>query len=295
MCEFMSSIEVQKGGKTHLLYLDDDALFKADGSHSDRVQELLKDSKDNDFLGHGAIRVFHGLKEKEGREHETQDFWNKEKLPQELCPRFKDSETVLRHFGRMLKTYAQPDDLDYIMVKAPKTSEWSGMGLFARETLYNQRKAIVDKLVKSATVEKFKIGPDNGISVEELRKAGGYDYQNENITTANFPAKATPETEAILIDFHDEVESWDADLAAGILGYRLGTARETLRLGKAHPDLQRKVWIVGLGEEWQDPGGNRHVVVLRGSAGSRRANLYCRPGRWFRDFRFLAFASSSGR
>lgn len=62
MCEFISWIE--KGND--IFYLTDKEIFSKQG------QELLLGCKDNDFLGHGAIRKFYSLQY--GREHEVKNF-----------------------------------------------------------------------------------------------------------------------------------------------------------------------------------------------------------------------------
>ncbi len=66
MCEFMSWIEKGK-----------DVLFlTAKDINSSRGKKVFKDCKDNDFLGHNAIRTFYGLEDSVGYDEENKSFWN---------------------------------------------------------------------------------------------------------------------------------------------------------------------------------------------------------------------------
>ena len=78
MCEFKSWIE--KDGK--ILHLTDlDLRDKV-------IKERLKDCKDNDILGHGAIRKAYNITG--GKDYEVKDFWNTKKLPIEIAKTIKE-------------------------------------------------------------------------------------------------------------------------------------------------------------------------------------------------------------
>jgi hypothetical protein len=79
MCNFISWIE--KDNK--LFYLTDKEVFSAHG------REKLSGWRDNDVLGHGAIREFWGLKY--GFECEENDFWTDD-LPEELINLINNKE-----------------------------------------------------------------------------------------------------------------------------------------------------------------------------------------------------------
>jgi len=112
MCEFISWIV--SGGK--LFYLTDQDIFSEHG------REVLAGCKDNDFLGHGAIREFWNLQG--GAEKEERDFWNFEKLPKELALMVRDFD---KHWSKTFKTYFQNDDLRHIIYDAP--NEWKAKAL----------------------------------------------------------------------------------------------------------------------------------------------------------------------
>ena len=113
MCEFVSWIEVKKEGETQFLYLTDKDVFSSYG------REVLGGSKDNDFLGHGAIRTFFKLSQTEGKEHDEKDFWNAP-LPKEIREKLDNFD---KHWGKMFSSKVfQNDDLRYIIEYAPE--EW---------------------------------------------------------------------------------------------------------------------------------------------------------------------------
>lgn len=284
MCEFISYIEVKKGGETHLLYLDDAAIG------SDHGRERLKACKDNDLLGHGAIRAFYGPAASAGVEHELRNVWESDKLPKELQQKLKDFPTMRKHFGNLLTHYAQSDDLDYIIQNAPKTKAWKGLKPFCEGILSARHEERVAKLVQQVTQEQLPLTLGND-SVAKLKEDGKYNWANENVTDANFPAKAsgTGKVDAILLNFGEDVTSEEVEDVAKALNLRLGTSRDGLHLGVQHSERQRTNWLVCLKDDWLGPSGSRDVVVLDDAAGSRGLNLDWRGSRWLASDRFLAF------
>ena len=116
MCDFVSWIEVRRGLKKHILYLTDKDVFSSHG----REVFPPSETRDNDVLGHGAIRKYYGLKSSEGVEHEYRDFWNLHKLPQEIAEKVKNFNV---HWGKMFSSSVfQIDDLKYIVKHGP--DEW---------------------------------------------------------------------------------------------------------------------------------------------------------------------------
>ena len=112
MCEFISWIDVQKDGEVHHLFLTDAEVY--DDSHG---REVFGDCKDNDVLGHGAIRKYYNLRLSQGIEHEARDFW-KARLPPEITQKLADFD---RNWGRMFHAGAfQNDDLRYLVSYAPE-------------------------------------------------------------------------------------------------------------------------------------------------------------------------------
>jgi hypothetical protein len=105
MCEFISWIE--KDGL--ILYLTDAEIFGKDKS-------LLEGCKDNDFLGHGAIRNFYNIEG--GLEREVRDFWNENILPKEIADKVQEFD---KYWGKTFENYFQNDDLRYLIEYAPET------------------------------------------------------------------------------------------------------------------------------------------------------------------------------
>ena len=94
-----------------LYYLTDKEVYSEVG------RDKLSGCKDNDVLGHGAIRTFYGLTG--GPDRERRDFWAGD-LPSELVQAVKAFD---KHWGRMWSSGAfQADDLRDIICYAPE--EW---------------------------------------------------------------------------------------------------------------------------------------------------------------------------
>jgi len=106
MCDFISY--VQKGNQ--LFYLTDEEIFSKEG------RDKLSGCQDNDFISHGAIRKFFGIRG--GEDHEVKDFWNTNKLPKELVDKIANFDL---YWSRTFKRYFMNDDLRYIISKAPET------------------------------------------------------------------------------------------------------------------------------------------------------------------------------
>ena len=107
MCNFISWVELPDGT---LAYLTDADVYSRHG------RKVLQDCIDNDFLGHGAIRRFFGLGKK-GIDREQRDFWETDKLPQELAEKVKQFD---KYWGRMWREGVfQNDDLADIIRHAP--------------------------------------------------------------------------------------------------------------------------------------------------------------------------------
>gem|GEM_PF-2060625 len=286
MCEFVSWIETDRGGKKSVLFLDDELLF------SERSEEILKGSKDNDFLGHHAIRNVWNLKENEGREGEEKNFWEAKRLPKELQPKLKDCPSFKKHFGRMVENYAQTDDLRYIAEHAPKSGKWKGLKEFAQEKLDALAQRRIGELLKSVKLEKLPITDRSDQSINDLVKQAELNYANENINNKNFKEEKKPakKREAVLVHINQVVSTEEAEAITKPLKLTLGNVKELLSLSIDHPDKQKQFPIVELSSSWRGPGGDRGVAYLHGWGGRRGFGLSCRDDGWFEYFRFLAFS-----
>jgi hypothetical protein len=140
MCDFISWIE--KDNK--LFYLTDKEVFSAQG------REKFSGCRDNDYLGHGAIRVFWGVKG--GIEYERRDFWADD-LPEELKNIIKDFDA---NFGKMWsKGYFQNDDLRRIVRFAPsKWAEKAWQQLFEQKPTNDDLRYIVHYVYADEWAEK---------------------------------------------------------------------------------------------------------------------------------------------
>ncbi len=101
MCEFISWVETPE----RLYYLTDEQVFSVDG------QLRLRDTQDNDILGHGAIRRFYYLMNREGKDLESKYFWEDEKLPDELKAKLASWKTIDATWGRMLREALTASDI----------------------------------------------------------------------------------------------------------------------------------------------------------------------------------------
>lgn len=115
MCEFISWI----GRKEGIYYLTINDILS-------QREETLAGCKDNDFLGHDAIKLFFGLEDEVvGERKESRAFWDG-KLPAQIKAVWNAGE-----FDGLLK-YLQQDDINYIVEHAPpEISCWSLRQKFA--------------------------------------------------------------------------------------------------------------------------------------------------------------------
>ena len=116
MCDFISWVE--KDGK--LYYLTDAEVFSPKG------RKRLQGCRDNDFIGHGAIRKFFGIGNVRGVDREERRFWDGAFIPKEIAAKIKNFDA---YWGQMFSCgkYFMNDDLRYIICDAPpkwKVEAW---------------------------------------------------------------------------------------------------------------------------------------------------------------------------
>ena len=133
---------------------------------------------------------------------------------------------------------------------------------------------------------------DHDKSVEEMVKAGEYDYVSSDLTSENFPSTCSgvKTIEAHLVHYGrfmtDEEITSDLDGK----GLRDCSIKELLAFG-ANPDmrdLQRELPIIARRSVWTDPLGYRRVPALWSFAHERSADLWWLVSGWHSDVRFLA-------
>jgi hypothetical protein len=166
MCDFISWISVNKDGENLLFYLTDKEIFSEEG------KKKFLDCRDNDVIGHGAIREFFELGSR-GQEHEVRDFWNSDKLPEELAEKVQNFGV---HWGKTFRSgFFQADDLEYIIQNGPEN--WKQK---ATEQLINQKFTLLKSF--EVTVPKDY---DHKKQLGTLNPDEFY-YFNNNITDKNF-------------------------------------------------------------------------------------------------------------
>jgi hypothetical protein len=143
---------------------------------------------------------------------------------------------------------------------------------------------------RSFTKAHSTITIDHDRSVEEMVRAGKYDWSNDDITSKHFLSdrKGTTQVRIQLIHFNRAMESDDVLHELDKQGLRPATLPELLALGEKHPELQRQFPIVALGSVWRRLFGDRRVACLYGHVGGRRLRLNWFDGRWCGDCRFAA-------
>jgi len=134
---------------------------------------------------------------------------------------------------------------------------------------------------------------DCTLSLEEMIKAGNYDWVNSDITAKRFPIKSAGQDEWEFKMFHFDRSISSEDVVAGIKAddtvnpWQPANIEHLLTYGKNNPEEQRKYPIVGLGSFGQ-VGGGRGVPCLDGGASGRGLHLGWWAYGWYADYRFLA-------
>ena len=172
----------------------------------------------------------------------------------------------------------------------------------AQRVIQSKGNALAEKVLvvirESPSVEVFTLSVNYGQRVEKLLKAGGYDWEDDSLTSKNFPPtrRKTDTVRLYLIHFNRVIIDGEVTRKLEQLKRELNlrddpdaTIEELFTLG-ANPktrDLQRQFAIVARGSVWQDSDGSRHVPALWSDDGERYAYLGWLDRRWGSDYRFL--------
>lgn len=129
-------------------------------------------------------------------------------------------------------------------------------------------------------------------SLDEMIKAGNYDWVNWDISEKHFPVQGQGQTELNieLIHYGKHMESDDVVRDLEGYGLRPATLSELLAFGAAYPNKQREFPIVALGSVWRSWSGSglRCVLCLRGGGSGRELGLYVWGSGWRGGCRFAA-------
>ena len=136
----------------------------------------------------------------------------------------------------------------------------------------------------------YTVTVDYSASVEQMIKAGKFDWFNDDVTSRHFPSneKGVAEVLVYLVNFNRDISSEDAVKELDRQGLRPATLRELLALGVAQPDLQRNNPIVALGSTWRGSDGLVLVPYLYGSESYRSLGLRWWYGVWRSRWPFAA-------
>ncbi len=136
---------------------------------------------------------------------------------------------------------------------------------------------------------ELRISVNYGRSLDEMKKAGNYDWMNDDITAERFPIKGEGIKELVpeLIHFNRSISSDNALAELDKMGLRPATIEELLAFGETFPEMQCKFPIIALGSVCRVVG-NRRVPYLDEDASERNLDLLWFGGDWNADCRFLA-------
>lgn len=142
-----------------------------------------------------------------------------------------------------------------------------------------------------AVRDGFHIIVDYAKTLDEMIRAGAYDWVNSNITSEYFPVKGEGRVElnAELVHYGKFMSSDSIVQDMGSHGLRPGTLAELLAFGGKYPEKQREFPIVALGSVWRDWHGDRFVAFLHCYESRRELDLGIWEGGWGGRYRFLAF------
>lgn len=135
---------------------------------------------------------------------------------------------------------------------------------------------------------------DDGQSLEEMIDAGDYDEVKKEIYSVIFyrSRRRKRELDLTVIQFAQPLAPGEIEALMALRNSRPAFIEELLALGKAEPDLQRKMPIAALGSGVLLEG-RRHVVVLGGSESIRCLTLAVIYRKWSRQYRYL-FVNTEG-
>lgn len=126
--------------------------------------------------------------------------------------------------------------------------------------------------------QAYAITVDYGLSLDKMIEAGNYNVVSSNINTEGYPVngQGSVSKDIVLFQFAKATCSEDVIAAMALSGYRPADHIELLALGAQHPNLQRELPTLALGQ-----AGCKNVMVL--SCGTARGT-----GRSLRELGFEA-------
>lgn len=127
-------------------------------------------------------------------------------------------------------------------------------------------------------------------TIEEMVKAGRYDWKNEDITSKYFPDVGEIGDFALeLVHFGHDISTEDAIVGIRQRGLEPAFIGQTLSFGEKYPKVQRNFPVVGLGSSCVGSRGRRSSPCLDVSGRERYLGLGWIGNVWSGGCRFLAF------
>lgn len=128
-------------------------------------------------------------------------------------------------------------------------------------------------------------------TVEQMIKAGKYNWFNNDITSGHFPSSVMGQADLLiyLVSFDHNISSEDAIKELGSMTPPLhpATLKELLTLGATQPDLQLSNPIVAIGSTWRF-SGNQMMPGLVSVGSLRYLSLFSLFGGWGLSWQFAA-------
>src|SRR3989338_921094 len=134
---------------------------------------------------------------------------------------------------------------------------------------------------------RLKVLVDYTAPIKKQLKAGGYDNDIPDLTTAKFTGQGKAEQEILFYQFSSGPESDEVEAFFKANNLIPAGVYHAAAVGRDHPDLQREVWMVFLGDVWPGLDGDE-VSVLDGDSVSRDFYLLRRRGKWRQSYWFAA-------
>jgi hypothetical protein len=224
-------------------------------------------------------------------------------MPQ-ICPQLKQNLEAI-------KTLKLELDLELpkleALFKELKNSNLLTSFRAERKDLMNKIKSLkteinleIEKIEVELPTKKIEVGKEFNLrfkyrSLEEMIKAGKFDWKDDDINSINFPNPKEKELlnqviklKAKVFDFKKDISSEDVLKELDKEGYRPATVTELLALAEIDPDLQRQFVIFSLGSVWRRSATDYYVPYLGAGDDERGLDLDGFEGDWSVGCRFLA-------
>jgi len=128
---------------------------------------------------------------------------------------------------------------------------------------------------KETTSEIFPATVDYDTTLEDLIRAGAYNWFNPDISSIHFFANGKGQVNfpLHLVHFGKKLGLEEIHLALEVQNLRPADAHELCTLGERYPELQRRFPIVAFGSIWHYRTAHGAALCLYGDSGARYLGL----------------------